>query len=84
MARSRRDAATYRLPTQCRYCERFEGPALRSADQLLLPGIAPRWSETDEGREWLRLMQRYGIARVLRRAHQIRPALISRLMRRAA
>lgn len=60
------------------------GPAMRSPDQLLLPGIAPRWSETDEGREWIRMMQRYGIARVLKRAHQIRPAIISRLMRRAA
>jgi len=57
---------------------------MRSPEQLLLPGIVPRWSEKDEAREWIRLRERYGIARVLKHAHQIRPALISRLMRRAA
>lgn len=52
--------------------------------QLVLDGIDQRPSETWEGREWLRLRRRFGTARVLKHSHQIRPAIISRLMRRAA
>lgn len=69
MAIPRRDAAIYRRES--------------IACQLVLEGLDQRPSETWEGREWLRLRRRFGTARVLKHAHQIRPAIISRLMRRA-
>ena len=43
--------------------------------QLVLEGIDPRPSETREGREWLRLRRRFGVARVLKHATAISKAL---------